>query len=380
MGDVMSAVAAAIVVTALTALTVGAEHGPQIRSLDVWGYLLVALAGATLLFRKVLPQSTFGVTLGLGLAYQAAGYPGGPAPLPIVLAVYTLAALGQRLRALGCGLLAAVLLVGVRGVAVRGGWDSPLLLIFPIAIVAALYAGQIPAQRAVRLMETARRTAEQAREQEQETHRRIEAERLRIARELHDVVAHNISLINVQATMGVHLMDERPAEAAAALTAIKQASKQALRELRRILDVLRQADEAEPTAPAPGLADLDAMIATTSRAGLPTALSVTGTPRPLPATVDVAAFRIIQESLTNALRYAGTAPTQINLRYGESALNVEVFDAGSAGGTPAAAGSGHGIAGMQERATAVGGTLHAGPNPGGGFTVHALLPLTSELS
>lgn len=376
--DVVSGLALAAFMTAATALTVSfGPAQPDLRALGTAGYLLVALGGAVLAFRNAAPTVTFAIALVLGLVYQAAGYPGGPAPLPIVVALYNLAARGYRLRALGLGLAATVLLVGVRGVSVAHGFESPLAAAFPTAVVAALYAGQLVANRRTARRMAAERAAEAERARELDTQRRIDAERLRIARELHDVVAHNISLINVQATMGVHLMDERPAEAAAALTAIKQASRQALGELRRILDVLRQADEAEPTAPAPGLAGLDAMVHSTGRAGLATRLTVLGTPRQLPSTVDVAAFRIIQESLTNALRYAGSAQTQVTLHYQAASLAVEIVDDGRSEVASAPAGSGHGIAGMRERAAAVGGTLHAGPVNGGGFAVRADLPLAA---
>lgn len=370
----MFGLAMAVAVTVVTAVSVGGDSTTSdLRELGPGGYLLVALGGAALIFRNTAPVMTFAVTLGLGIVYQAVSYQGGPDPLPIVVALYTIAALGGRQRALGFGLLATIVLVAVRSVS-TDGFNSPLVIVFPTAVVGALYMGMMVASRRTERLEAAERAEQAERLREQETKRRVDAERLRIARELHDVVAHNISLISVQATVGVHLIDERPAEAAAALAAIKQASKQALRELRRILDVLRQADEAEPTAPAPGLAELDALIISTRHAGLPTELQVRGQRRPLPSTVDVAAFRIIQESLTNALRYASPAETRVTLDYEEGVLNLEVTDDGAAAAT--ALGSGHGIAGMRERAAAVGGSLHAEPLVGGGFSVRATLPVS----
>ncbi|NUS09888.1 MAG: sensor histidine kinase [Streptomyces sp.] len=382
--DVMGGLVGALLVTAATVLTAGREQvPPQLRALDATAYLLVAMGGAALALRHLAPLWTFTLTLLPGIAYQAAGYPGGPAPAPIILALYSMAARGERQRVLGLGLVATAALTATRALSVPHGPGSPLLVAFPTAIVAALYSGQIVANRRARVREAAERAALAEREREQETKRRIDAERLRIAREFHDVVAHNISLINVQATMGVHLMDQRPTEAGAALAAIKDVSRQTLRELRRIVDVLRQSDEAEPTAPAPGLAGLDALVAGTRHAGLPVELHVLGRPRPLPPTVDVAAFRIIQESLTNALRYSDAAPTRVTLTYRADALVVEVVDDGR-GAAKAASGSappvsGHGIAGMRERANAVGGTLDAGPVDGGGFAVRADLPLTTVL-
>ena len=217
---------------------------------------------------------------------------------------------------------------------------------------------------------------------EDEARRRIDEERLRIARELHDVVAHTMSTINVQASAAVTVLADRPDAAAEALQAIRAASKNGLRELRAILNVLRQADDADPTAPAPGLAQLDALIAGASQAGLPTTLVVTGEAVPLPAGVDLAAYRIIQESLTNAIRHAGPAKATVTLTYRGRQLLVQVADTGR--GVPSAAAkdvsgadqpqTGHGLVGMRERAATAGGTLQAGPASGGGFTVTAALP------
>jgi signal transduction histidine kinase len=206
--------------------------------------------------------------------------------------------------------------------------------------------------------------------------RQIDDERLRIARELHDVVAHTMATINVQAGAAIHVADERPEAATEALQAIRAASKDGLRELRAILNVLRQADEPDATMPAPGLGQIDALIASTSRAGLKTALSVTGTRQTLPPAADLAAYRIIQESLTNAIRHAGPATATVSLDYDDRVLTIEVTDTGM-GPPPGAlqAGGGHGLTGMRERATSVGGTLLTGRATGGGFQVVARLPL-----
>ena len=212
---------------------------------------------------------------------------------------------------------------------------------------------------------------------EEEAARRVDAERLRIARELHDVVAHTLSMINVQAGAAAHVARERPEAAAEALEAIRLASKEGLQEMRAILNVLRQADEVDPTQPAPGLAMLDDLVATANRAGLTTTVHVVGTPRRLPPTVDLAAFRIIQESLTNAVRHAGPAIARVSVVWRDGVVGVGVTDPGR-GDTGVANGAvaadGHGLLGMRERAAAVGGTVVAGPSPGGGFAVHAELP------
>jgi signal transduction histidine kinase len=202
-------------------------------------------------------------------------------------------------------------------------------------------------------------------------------ERMRIARELHDVLAHNISLINVQAGVALHLMDAQPGQSRSALAAIKQASNDALTELRSVLDVLRQGDEPQPRTPASGLAHLDALLAKATGTGLGVRKVVEGTPRPLPAGVDLAAFRIVQEALTNVTRHAGPARATVVVGYGDRVLTIQVDDDGR-GVSGNGAGRGNGIRGMRERAAAVGGELSTGPRPGGGFRVRARLPLRGD--
>jgi signal transduction histidine kinase len=223
----------------------------------------------------------------------------------------------------------------------------------------------------------ASRRAYTLRENEEQARRAVDAERLRIARELHDVVAHTMATINVQAGVAAHVIDQQPDQAREALSAIKSASGDAMRELRGILNVLRQADDAEhPTAPAPRLEQLDGLIEGTTRAGLPTTLTVRGEPVPLPPTVDLAVYRIVQESLTNALRYAGPTRATVELSYLDDELVLEIADAGrGVRDADPVQGSGHGIAGMRERAEATGGRLEAGPRDGAGFRVRARLPL-----
>jgi signal transduction histidine kinase len=203
----------------------------------------------------------------------------------------------------------------------------------------------------------------------------VDAERLRIARELHDVVAHTMSTINVQANAIGYAHPDLPEPVRAAVASIKEGSKRGLGELRTILSVLRQVDEPESTRPTPNLSALDTLIATMNTAGLPTTMHTTGHARLLPAPVELAAYRIIQESLTNALRHASPATATVRLDFADNHLDVEVTDTGP-GKTdqPETGGSGHGIRGMVERATALGGTLNTGPGRRGGFRVQARLP------
>jgi signal transduction histidine kinase len=212
-----------------------------------------------------------------------------------------------------------------------------------------------------------------ARTREEEELRRAGEERLRIAQELHDVVAHHISLINVQASTALHLVDRQPEQAAPALSAIKDASKEALVELRSIVGVLRQSDESAPRQPVAGLDHLDHLISRTERAGLDVHKIVHGDPRPLPTGLDRAAFRIVQESLTNVVRHARATSATVRIQYGERALVLQVDDNGeSLTGPPK---EGNGISGMRERATALGGTLTADRTPLGSLRITATLPL-----
>jgi YD repeat-containing protein len=267
-------------------------------------------------------------------------------------------------------LIAAVTLVALLAGSVAENPFGPTgggVFLIPALIAAPLFGGIAVRNRLAYVASIQARA-------EDEAGRRIDEERLRIARELHDVVAHTMATINVQATAAAHVLADQPEAAAEALQTIRGASKDGLRELRAILNVLRQADEADPIQPAPGLAQLDTLIAGAVKAGLPTRLTQTGLARPLPAEVDLAAYRIVQESLTNAIRHAGRATAAVRLGYDDTGLLIEVTDNGRGPVPGPGEGTGHGLIGMRERAAAVGGDLHVGPGRRGGFQVTARLP------
>jgi signal transduction histidine kinase len=212
------------------------------------------------------------------------------------------------------------------------------------------------------------------------------AERLRIARELHDMVAHSIGVIAIQAGSGRSVFDSRPDEARDALAAIEAASRETLSGLRRMVTGLRRAEqepgpEQAPPGPAPGLADIERLAATTRDAGVQVDVDWRGSREPLPADIDLSAFRIIQEAVTNVVRHAGTDRCQVVIDHQDGQLSIEVTDSGHGG--PAAgpaAGTGYGITGMRERAALLGGDFSAGPRPGGGFRVAARLALPAPAS
>ncbi len=343
----------------------GIPVGQHVPAPPSAAYLLVGAAALALVWRRRRPVLVLAMSLACVVLYTGLGYVDGAALLSPVVALYAVGVAVNTRRAVTLSVLTMVALMASSAASDPLGATGGGFILIPGEVAAALLLG----------LWVAGRRAYAKRETEEEARRRVDAERLRIARELHDVVAHTMATINVQAGVAAHVIDQQPEQAADALNAIKAASKEGLQELRSILNVLRQADEPYPTAPAPRLTQLDALIQGTTRAGLPTAVRVEGDPRPLAPTVDLAAYRIVQESLTNALRYAGPASATVSLTYTDRELLIEVLDTGRGSVTGASAhGSGHGITGMRERALAAAGSLEAGPRPEGGFRVLARLP------
>jgi signal transduction histidine kinase len=346
-----------------------ADNQPDRDPLDALAFLLLLIGPAALILRRRRPSVIVGVTLAVTLTYIGLGYPYGPVFVSPLLALFSAVVAGRRVEA---WLWAAAGYVAHLGIGYLVGDDDPSF-VEATGVAAWLLVVLVVADMARVRRE---RAAEAERAHEEEARRRAGEERMRIARELHDVLAHNISLINVQAGVALHLMDERPEQARTALTAIKGASKEALGELRSVLGVLRGVDEDEPRDPAPGLARLGALVAGAEAAGLTVHTVSEGQPRPLAASLDLAAYRIVQEALTNVARHAGARTATVRVTYAATDLVVEVDDDGRGSGvTTDGAGTGSGIEGMRARATALGGELNAGPRPGGGFRVQARLPL-----
>ena len=383
---VANAVSAAVLAFMLVGVRVLEAHGRHDLDRAAWlCYALSVLAVVAVIGRRRWPLAVLGVTLTLAVIAITIVPPAGAISLPVVIAVYTLAQFDRRGRALLLAMLAGVALALARGFFQYRGWSDARTALEPALALAALFLGwEVRSHRAY-VAEIEARVAQAERTREEEARRQIDAERLRIARELHDVLAHGIATINVQAGVAAHVLHDRPAHAEQALRTIKATSKEALRELRGILRVLREDDETEPRAPAPGLSQLDALLQSTTDAGLPTRMVVSGERRHLPASVELAAYRIVQESLTNALRHAGRTNALIEVVYGDEEVMITVDDDGR--GHPGArcasmnghahVRSGHGIRGMQERAHALGGELEAEPRANGGFRVSARLPIAA---
>jgi signal transduction histidine kinase len=346
------------------------EQQPGRRPFDAGAAALLIVAAGALAWRRRYPVAVLGVVFGAILTYFVLGYAGGPVWLALIIAYVTAVLAGHRL---------AAAIVAVAGF-LTFPWldyllrDQPAPSPVGIAGLAAWLLVLLGVSEAVRIRRE--RAAEAVRIQEEEARRRAGEERLRIARELHDALGHHLSLINLQSGVALHLNTELPEQARSSLTAIKQASKEALTELRSVLDILRQEGESASRSPTWTLARLDDLVSQAAAAGLVVKTETDGEVRPLPFAVDVAAFRIVQEALTNVTRHAGPATATVLVSYGDRDVSVQVDDDGR-GASPhgSAPGSGKGIVGMRERVAALGGDLEAGPRPGGGFRVRARLPL-----
>lgn len=346
----------------------GAQQGQlnERKSLD-WIACVLLLAGpAALTMLRRYPVPVIWFVVAVQLTYMLLNYPYGPAILSFIVAVFGSILAGHRLAAIAATITLYTVHFGGR--AVLPALDEPTTA--GMLGVAAWLTVPLGIAEVTRIRRE--RLAEARHAQHEQELRRAGEERLRIAQELHDVVAHHISLINVQAGVALHLIDQRPEQTRTALAAIKEASKEALVEIRSIVGILRQDDESAPRQPVPGLDRLDELVARTSQAGVDVRAVIHGERRPLPTGVDRAAYRIIQESLTNVVRHAQASRATVRLRYDDDAITLQVDDDGTAGGTGIA--EGNGITGMRERSTAIGGTLTAGPRAGGGFRVAARLP------
>jgi signal transduction histidine kinase len=350
------------------------------RGRFVLGWALVLLHTLPLVARRRFPGTVLALVVGSGLAFAALDLPPDILGLAILVAVYSVAAYGSWSVSLAGLAGVEVALVVIQLTPGRTGVGT---LVGNLGVVAAAWLlGHFAHNYRAYAARLEERTTELEQAREELARRAVTEERLRLARELHDVVAHAMSVIAVQSGVGAHVADTNPQEAAKALAAIEATSRAALDELRRLLDVLRQEDEPQGAlAPVPGLADLDSLLAEVGKAGLAVKLQINGTRPPLPAGVDLSAYRIVQEALTNVVKHAGPAHAQVVVGYRDQDVTVEVIDDGRGAVTSASdgrVGSGHGLIGMRERVQAFGGDLETGPRPGGGFRVAARLPLAAD--
>jgi signal transduction histidine kinase len=368
--------AVAVVLLALTAIPLATDslQAGQ-RPTDIWAYLLAAALCVPFVFHRRFPVAAITVACCALVLYAVGRYNAYPG-LPIFVLVAGVSLHSTRRRALlAAGLAAVALSVAVwlqpERVATSSTWVASLL-----AVAVAWLWGENLRNRRARWAAMEERARRLEAEREERDRQAVTAERLRIARELHDVVAHSMSVIAVQSGVANHVIDSRPAQARQALATIEATSRSALVELRRLLGVLRQGDA--PVAslePNPGMAELGRLADQIRSAGVEVELKVEGEPGDLPPGVDLSAFRIAQEGLTNVLKHGGGV-ARVLVRYSPGAVAVEIADDGRAGVAEEAPaeGTGHGLIGMRERVAVFGGELTAGPVPDGGYRMAARLP------
>ncbi|WP_103963008.1 sensor histidine kinase [Nonomuraea solani] len=344
------------------------------RAPDPFGALLVLLVCAPIAVRRSRPLTALCAGLVPETLLSSFGYGTGMSSLAVLVLLYSVAfhrGLAMALGALGFTLAAYVL--GVLAGPLRGdGWDEHVVT--AVVLVAVWGAGRSLRLRRAYLEELKDRAARMERAHAADTRAARAEERSRIARELHDVVAHHVSVMTVQAAAARRVLASDPDLAREALSAIEHTGRLAMTEMRSIVGVLRTDTRAE-LGPQPGVPDLPALVEQMREAGLPTRLLVEGEVRPLPAGVDLAAYRLVQEGLTNSLRHAGAgAKAVVTVRHGSRELDVRVEDDGR-GAAEESRRTGHGLVGIRERVALYGGILNIGPLPGGGFEVRARFPL-----
>ncbi|MFH9548570.1 sensor histidine kinase [Streptomyces sp. NPDC017435] len=354
------------------------------RHTDVWAYVLIALVYLPLAVRRRAPLTVLICTAALVFFYFTLGYYHVVVVSGLGLALYTVAAQCPRRVAARCA--AASLLVLLWGARLAEPGSGPFSVAFVTVMVAVTW---VTGDRSRRLAERGERLAvltEQLRlEQEEKAQRAVMAERMKIARELHDVIAHHVSVISVQTGLAGYVFTTDPGTAREALETIAGSAHEAMAEMRRMLVVLREGtaraqDAARDHTATPGLGRLDQLARRVEAAGVPVDVRITGAPFALPPGADLCVFRVIQEALTNVMKHAPTANASVSVHYDEAAVRVRVTDDGQeavmAGTTEGAAG--HGLIGMRERAGIYGGTVTAGPGPQGGFEVALTVPVPRD--
>lgn len=376
--DVLLALFVTVIQVQSAAIPVPLE--PAYTPVSGFGYVLLIASGLAVAARRRQPVAVFAVTAAASLIYFGLGFPDRLSYLGLFVALYTLAAYGDGKRSL--------LIAGAGITVLSVGWLIAAADVQPLVAIGWVFfrigasaistiLGESVRSRRVIAADAQERAELAERSRDEEARARVDAERLRIAREVHDTVAHAIAIINVQSGVTAHVLDKRPEQAREALRTIEQTSSRALREMRAILGVLRDGEEREPY---PGLGQIDELVGKARDAGLDIAFEQTAAVTPLPSAVGSAAYRIVQESITNVIRHVGPTKVRVALEPGIDAVRIRVVDEGRRDAAPvridSSATTGRGIAGMRERCRLLGGELDATPRPEGGFEVTARLPLT----
>ena len=343
-----------------------ADEQPGRKAIDAIGVALLVVGPASLLLVRRWPYVPVVAATAAASLFIGLGYPFGPVFASVAAAFFAAVQLGRRRVVIGLAVVGAAGVLLAAALDPRRDRDLSLHVLLVLGwLTAVLAVAEIVRARREQIAER-RRTEEAAREQ------RLADTRMRLAQELHDVLAHNISLVNVQASVALHLLEQQPDRAVDALANIKRASADALDELRAALDVLR--DGESPRAPAPRLSELEGLIDGVRSGGVGVEVDADDVPSVLPGAVELAAYRIVQEALTNVTRHSNARSVAVRLAASDAELLVDVVDDGTAA-TPSVDDRGRGLIGMRERAASLGGTLTAGPTATGGFRVTAHLPL-----
>jgi signal transduction histidine kinase len=358
---------------------------PPDQTVSIVSVALLVIQSVALMVRRRWPMAVYTV-VGVGtVAYAWVGDPAGSVGgLGVLVAIYTVAAqLPLRKAVVAGGIYVVGMAVTLAGFASRDPVSPALFLadflVNLLALALAWTIGVTIRTRRAYVASLEARAAMLEREREDNARLAVALERGRIARELHDVVAHNVSVVAVQAAAAERLVDHQPDGAKELMRSVAQVGRDALAEMRRVVEVLREEEPPVALDPQPGIAELGSLIGRMRDAGLDVELSVQGTERPLPSSAALSVYRIVQEALTNTLRHAGPARARVIVRYLPDLLEVQVSDNGARRpaevAAPMTAGGGHGIIGMRERVALFGGELSAGPRPEGGYAVVARIPI-----
>lgn len=346
--------------------------------LAIWPAVALSAVGCAALFwRRSHPIAAVAVTATCAVVEGALGYLLTPLLQgSLVVALYTLGLLSSRKITHICGAATAALLITAALVADPVNHNLLLITLNPLGWVflpAAL--GTATRMRRAYIASVHARADHAERTREEEARHRVAQERMRIARELHDVVAHHLALANAQAGTAAHLVRVHPDQAGTMLDSLKETTATALREMKSTVGLLRQDNDPQSLGPAPGLAQLHELGASFATAGLTVRIDHEGESRPLPAGMDLSAYRIVQEALTNVTKHASTATAHVHVTYLQDRVTLTITNDGAKVAPGPVSGHGFGLVGMRERALSAGGTFHAGPQPGGGFEVVSTLPL-----
>jgi signal transduction histidine kinase len=366
----------------------GGQHVGERIQLNRTVVVLAVLGAVALIFRRRAPMLVLAITTAVATAFVIAEQAKSPIVVYMGVAVYTVVLHRNRATRSVAVIATALITLTAEALFVGGDVLDNLGLTFFVLFSGAI--GEAVRYRRAYLQELEERALRAEQSRDEEAQRRVIEERLRIAHELHDVIAHHIALMNVQSGVAAHVLRSQPDEAERALALVRSGGRTVLQELTVLLGVLRRSGSPLPTAPTPSLHELGGLIDSFTAAGVEVDWIPPDSIGTLPDVIELTAYRIVQESLTNVLKHAPGAAARVRLIPSSGALTVDVTDTGSATAHPAAAaagpgrpvhpatphlGAGHGLVGMRERVTAVGGKLRTGPEPDGGFGVHAVLPL-----